>query len=304
MKKIAQLCIPIFFIYIFCVNVSEAYPFYITFNAGISKLKQFCTNPANGFSCNDTSIEYGLDGGYQFNELFGIEIGYASLGNPKKTGPFFSSTLEVTEELSGYQFLGTATYPISNSFALIGKAGISRTNLNLISTTSPGGAITPYSVATTSLAYGFGLKYTVNSTYSLDLQYLNLGKIGDETIGTDNLSVLKIGLTYTFEKPKQRVVTSNPSSQPQALPTKPATKKPTPFRAIFFLERPPAEDKRKLEELIAGACHCQPTFVRLHNSNAVVYEIYLTPDQSFSTFKSDLLATNNVVGLKSILQSQ
>ena len=278
--------------------LAQADPYYITINAGLSRLKDFCSSPAAGFTCKDSAIAYGLDVGYQFSDMFGLELAYANYGSPKTSGLVSGSNLEVTEEISGLRFSGTASFPISNSFAFTGKLGVARTSLNNISTVTPGPVIPNYTAHTTSLAYGVGVKYNINQSVALRVQYENLGKIGDETTGTDTLSLLTLGVSYNFGKSKPLTNSTRPAVQ-----VEPATAQP-PIRVIVFLEQAPPADKKLLTAAIAEACKCDPIFARYYNSNAVIYQINLASGQTFSSFESALLPGDASLGMKAVVQDK
>lgn len=299
MKKITILTAASLIIGVGLANFAEAAPYYVALNGGMSRLKNFCANPANGFSCKDSAFAYTLDGGYQFSDRFGLELGYANYGSPQTSGPVSGSTLEVTQEISGFRFSGTASFPVSSSFALTGKLGFASTNLNFnskVKVTPP--LIFPHTASNTSLAYGIGVKYNISKTVALRAQYENLGKIGDETIGTDTLSLLTVGVSFNFD-----------SLRPDAIKSKPAAKnaaktEPTAMRVIVYLKQPAARGRQQLTAAIAEACKCQPIFVRLHASDAVIYQIYLAPGQTFSSFASALLPGDASLGIKLVEQDR
>lgn len=296
MKKITSLITALFINAICGATFAEAAPYYITVNAGLSSLKEFCANPAPGFNCRNSSFAYALDGGYQFNDRFGLELGYADYGAPKTSGPVSGSNLEVTQEISGFRFSGTASFPVANSFAITGKLGFSNTYLNVNSKVTPGPVIPSYTASSTSLSYGAGIKYNINKSAALRVQYENMGKIGNETIGTDTLSLLSVGVSFNFD-----------SLRPGATKSKPAIRnasntEATAMRVIVYLKQPADRGRQQLTAAIAEACQCQPIFVRLHASDAVIYQIYLAPGQTFSTFASALLPGDTSLGIKLVEQ--
>lgn len=303
MKKITSFIAMLFMTGMCGGTLANAGSYYVTINAGLSKLKDFCANPAAGFTCKDNSVAYGLDGGYQFSDMFGLELAYANYGAPKTSGLLFGSNLEVTQEISGLRLSGTATFPLSNSFAFTGKLGISRTNLNVISTQTPGPSIPSYTASSTSLAYGAGVKYNISPSVALRVQYENMGKTGDETIGTDSLSLLTMGISYIFDKSKPRALSNKPGVQGRSTTARPATTQPS-MRVIVFLEHAPPVDKRLLTAAIAEACKCEPVFVRFYSNNAVTYQINLAPGQTFSSFKSALLPGDASLGITGLMQNQ
>ena len=294
MKKINNLIAVVFASSMLWAPITQAGPYYITINAGASKLKSFCSNSATGFSCKDSVPAYGLDVGYQFSDRFGLELGYADYGAPVTKGQLFGSNLEVSQKLAGLKLAGTATFPLSKSFAFTGKAGISATNLNVVSSAAPGPAIPSYSVATPSLTYGVGVKYDFNKSVALRVQYENIGKTGDETIGTDSLSLLTVGFTYYFgQKAEDR-----PGPKKLSAPLQP------PMRVIVFVERASPANNQLLTAAIAEACKCQAIFVRNFSSNAFVYQVDLAPGQTFSSLKSALLPGDPSLGLKELIQGE
>lgn len=298
MNKSSSL-IAIVFVAGICVATSaEAGPYYLTVNAGLSRLKDFCASPAARFACKDTATAYGLDGGYQFSDMFGLELGYANYGAPKTSGTVSGSNLEVSQQISAFRMSATASFPLSNSFAVTGKLGISNTSATVNSTVTPGPSIPGYTASSTALAYGIGVRYKLSNTVALRAQYENLGKTGDETTGTDNLSLLSVGITYYFELPKPYSIRNKRDEKPPAAATQ------TPLRVIVTLAQPPAEGKQQLTAAIAQACQCQPVFVRLYNSNAVIFQIDLAPGQTFASFESALLSGDVSPGIKAVEQDK
>jgi len=311
MKKISNLlnCIFVksslwaFVIYSLWIADSQAGPFYMKGSAGISKLKEFCASPASGFSCNDISPTVTLDGGYQISDTFGLEFGYGMYGSPKSSGTILGANLDVTENISGLRLAATATLPLSNSFALTGRLGVSRANLTVNSTLTPGAAIPSYTASSTSLSYGAGIKYSIDKYYSLHVQYENLGKVGDDTIGTDTLRLLTIGISYSFGRSKPTATTSRPVVQEQPPAVVPTIKAQPPQRVIVFLQTPPPENKQQLTAAVAEACQCTPVFVRMYSNTAVVYQINLPLGQTLTEFNNKLLTKNTSLGIKTLMQT-
>jgi len=278
--------------------LAEAGPYYLTVNAGISRLKDFCTSPATGFNCSNTALAYGLDGGYQFSDMFGLELAYADYGAFKTSGSVSGSSLDVSQKISGFRMSATASFPLSNSFAITGKLGIANTAVSVTGTVTPGPSIPGHTAGSTSLAYGAGVKYNINKTVALRAQYENLGKTGDETIGTDTLSLLSMGITYYFDLPRARKIRDRRDVKPLAAATQ------LPIRVIVVLEQAPAVNRQQLTSAIAQACQCQAVFVRLYNGNAVIFQIDLAPGQTFSSFERVLLQSNVSPGIKAVEQDK
>ena len=275
---------------------SDFNPYYVSLNAGASKLTDRCTNLAIGITCKDTALAYSLDGGYLANKYFGIEFTFAVYGSPKSSGTVSGSTLEVVDEVSGFRFSGTVDVPLTESFALTGRLGYAQTNVNVISTVSPGSIIPNYSAPSNTMAYGAGLKYNFNKTFSLHVKYDNIGEIGDDTTGKYHLSQVSAGLSYYFDIAKSRAAAKNPDTQPTTPTSTP------PLRVILQLKKSPVANTPELKTSIALACQCKPYFVRLQNMNSIIYQISLAPGQTFALFKAALLSADKKLGLIDITQ--
>ncbi len=273
-------------------------PYYLTLNAGASRLKDFCNSTAAEFECKNTTPAYGLDAGYQFSNMFGLEFGLGSYGTPQIRGLLFGSDLEITHRILGAKLSGTITVPVSYSLSVTGKLGAARTSTSASSTYAPGPAIEPYTAGATSLMYGLGLKYSLSETFALRMQYENIARTGDETLGTDSLSLLTVGMSYQFGQTKTALRPVRPRVQV------PATNLQPPIRVIMFLDRAPGEDKQKLVSAIGAACQCDPVFVRMYNNTSVMYQINLAPGLAFPAFKNTLLSSNAALGIKGLMQSQ
>lgn len=184
-------------------SLAEANPYYVTLNAGAAKLKEFCTNTASAFNCTDIAPAMMLAGGFPFNDTFGLELGLGYYGAPQIKGVLLGRNYEVAHETYGMNLSGTASYPVSKSAAIIAKLGVSHNVLNAIVTGLP---VT--SASNTALTYGIGIKYIIHPSYSLRVQYEYLGKVGDETTGTDTLSLLTVGVSYNFTTLPSRTISN------------------------------------------------------------------------------------------------
>jgi OOP family OmpA-OmpF porin len=282
-----------------CVTPAQAGNYFLGIDAGVSKLKEFCKGSTTGFSCKDNAAAVALNGGYQFNDRFGVELAYADYGQVKTSGLLFGSTLDIAEKISGFRVSGTATYPLTNAFTINGKLGFSSVEVNASTTVTPGTPIPSYTASSTSLAYGLGIQYALSKAFAVRAQYENLGKTGDQTLGTDTLSFFSIGLRYFIDLTPPRKVFQRSVNQTAELKAA-----PKPIRVILFLQQPPAEDLHPLTEAIAAACKCQSDFVRFYNTRAVVYQLGLNSNQTFDSVKSDLLAEQATLGLIALTEGQ
>jgi len=134
----------------------------------------------------DTSA-YRFVGGYQFGDLFGLEIGYQDFGDLDEIviiGPI-SSLTSISAE--GWTAGGTLDLPLSDTFSLFGRAGVFFWDADV--------SIDGFSIHVPSDEnpyYGAGARLKVSS---------NLSLIGDwsrfELYDVDT-DVISIGLQYRF----------------------------------------------------------------------------------------------------------
>jgi opacity protein-like surface antigen len=282
-----------------CVTPTQAGSYFIGLDAGVSKLTEFCKGSTTGFNCKDTEPAVALNGGYQINDKFGVELAYADYGQAKTSGLLFGSTLNITEKITGFRVSGTAAYPLSSALTINGKLGISSVEINASTTITPGTPIPSYTASSTSLAYGLGIQYALSKAIAVRVQYENLGKTGDQTLGTDTLTFFSIGIRYFIDSTPPRKVFQRSGDHPAGTKAP-----PKPIRVILFLEQPPAEDLHPLTQAITTACKCQSDFVRLYNTRAVVYQLNLNAGQSFDSVKSDLLIEQATLGLTALTEGK
>jgi len=286
---------------------AETLPYYVGIYGGPSKLNEFCTNATVGYSCKDTSIAYGLTAGYQINNIFGVELAYGKYGSTKTSGTVLGSNLELTQETAGGILAGTANLPISKSFVFTGKLGASYTNSSIYTTVTPGPIIPVDKTKKVSLAYGIGMQYAFNPSLALHVQYENLGKIGDntKTAGSENtLTLLTVGLSYHFNigrsRHKKQSYATKAENKVQAAQTQSAHQA---MRVVVFLQQELAADKKKLTAAVAAACQCEPASPGLYNSKAVIYQLDMAPERTFSVFKNALMSGDASADIKGIMKN-
>lgn len=173
------------------VSPAMADGFYGALDVGQSTAPDACKDlPAGVTGCKDTATAYRIAGGYQFTPMWGAEVSYGDYG---KASAGSGLGLSVDWQLSGFQVSGTGTFPLSNSFALIGKLGVAQTDIKLT------GGGTSVSATSTNFAYGIGAQYSFTSNFAVRAQYEDLGKVGDNnTTGTSKVTLLTAGVVLKF----------------------------------------------------------------------------------------------------------
>ncbi|MDJ0712352.1 MAG: porin family protein [Woeseiaceae bacterium] len=141
----------------------------------------------DGIDLDADATAYRIVGGFQFSDLFGVEVGYQDFGNIDENivvGPV-SSLTRISAD--GWTLGGTLGLPVSDNFSIIGRAGVffwdADVSVDGFSIDTPGDE-NPY--------YGAGARLDVSDSFSL---------IGDwsrfelDDVDTD---VISIGFQYRF----------------------------------------------------------------------------------------------------------
>lgn len=144
-------------------------------------------------SLKDHDTSYKLYAGYNFNQNFGLEAGYADLGELKQSSGIYSIS---TEPTSVY-FAATGTLPLEAGFSLIGKVGIARTEVKAHAAI---GNLRDSDKASRSTTYAsIGGAYAINTNFSVVAEYEYFGKIAKFEDGGDlKANTISVGVRYKF----------------------------------------------------------------------------------------------------------
>ena len=107
-------------------------------------------------------------GGFQFTPNWGLEAQYTDLGNRSYTVNNAGVITTGNARSSQYSLAGTGTLPIAQSFALIGKLGVSANRANFSGSNNK-----------TSLMAGVGVSYSITPRLAVRLEYEDFGKFSD-----------------------------------------------------------------------------------------------------------------------------
>lgn len=182
--------------------------FYIGASAGQAKINDACTRlTSGGFAggCDDKNTAWKIFGGYQFNRNFGVEGGYTNIGEATAIGTIGTTgnrrgrAGSVKAEAKGFELLTVGTLPINEQFAVYGKAGFFRWDVDMSGTRGrPSVAIDD---KVTYLTLGVGLKYnlTKNLAARLEFQRYDDFGVGDNPFtGQMSVNVSSLGLQFKF----------------------------------------------------------------------------------------------------------
>jgi len=175
--------------------------FYAGFGAGYSKVTNW-----NDFSkqTNDIGTQVSKDndgiafkfmGGYQFTPMFGAEFMYTRPGSPEDKIKVGQDFIKRDMELNVFSLAGTVTFPLSDQFSILGKAGMYHARARF-TVEGSGGKVTLKDSDNGFLA-GAGLRYAINERISVQGEYEYFNGIGKEgNFKGLNIYMLSTSLVY------------------------------------------------------------------------------------------------------------
>ena len=179
--------------------------FYGAIDLGQTTGKGPCSDVPAGDSCTDSDTAFRFGGGYQFTPNVGVEANYGILGSGKASGSETVGGVTYTDSIEAkfttLQIAAIGTFPVANSFSLLGNLGIARTtqDLNWAYTAGSLSESGSDSKTDTNLAYGIGAQFDISKTIGVRAMYENLGESGDD-VNTYKvkLSLLSAGVVFKF----------------------------------------------------------------------------------------------------------
>ena len=164
--------------------------FYLGASLGSGKSKNTC----EGFvgACDDTDTAYKLFAGYQMNRNFGWEAGYGYLGDVSGRSTDGTIDFEVTNK--AFDFSGIVTLPVNDRFAVFGRLGVYRSQVELRGTLGSlqGGD------HNTSFTWGLGLRFDLGRAFAVRAEWQHYPEIGGASAGVDDMDLLTLGLLMRF----------------------------------------------------------------------------------------------------------
>jgi opacity protein-like surface antigen len=159
------------------------------------------TYVVSGFDSNKTTFQ--INGGYQFTEIWGLEVQYTDGGD--RSGTIRNNTTGAvlgTQDVRAYQIgiSGTGTYMFTPEWFARGKLGISSNHLADLNVTLPGGGA--YNIGGsnhTDVLAGIGVGYKWNQNFSTRLEYEYFGKFETSGGATSNGTGSNWGLRMQYK---------------------------------------------------------------------------------------------------------
>jgi OOP family OmpA-OmpF porin len=143
-------------------------------------------------SIKDTGTGFKLNGGYQFNANYGVEVAYVNLGKAEASGQGFYAKSEPQTLFVA----ATGTLPLNNEFSLFGKVGVAQSHVKV--TARAFGVTESESENRTTAVFGIGAAYHLNKNVSFVAEYENFGKIANGDGGSLKADLLSVGVRYSF----------------------------------------------------------------------------------------------------------
>lgn len=166
---------------------------YVGFNAG--RANQKITFYDDG-SYKDSATGYKLYGGYEFNQYFGVEGGYANMGKAKF--PFVSDTGTGVSDVktNAFYVAATGTIPINEQFSVFGKLGFSRNSTKIRDVETV--VKYEYKQTRTTPLIGIGATYKFSNMLAAVVEYEDYGKVVKDVGGSMKTNLFSVGLRYKF----------------------------------------------------------------------------------------------------------
>lgn len=151
-------------------------------------------------SVKDNPNTYGIQLGYQFNQNWAIQGGYAASDNVEYratgTNPI---TIAADARATVWNISAAGTIPFGSGFSGTGRLGVASVNID-VSMTATGGGVSATAVTSskkTDVTYGLGVKYdmTKNASLRIDLDNYNTGTSNN---GINRFNVWTLGVGYKF----------------------------------------------------------------------------------------------------------
>ena len=141
----------------------------------------------DGLDIDDSTIAFRIVAGWHFNEYFALEGGYHNFGDFEQSIDVLGNPVTAVLSADGFTLGAAGTFPLSERFALMGRAGMffwdGNAEINNVSQATPEDT-NPY--------FGAGLSFEVSN---------NLQLTGDWTrydLEDTDSGVLSVGLQYQF----------------------------------------------------------------------------------------------------------
>jgi len=147
------------------------------------------------YSCARTGDSFGIAGGYNFTQNFGVEVDYDILGSYAAYQQASSASDGAAASFTKVNALivaATGNYEVIKNISLIGKLGVA--GFSISQPTSS----TTNTASNTNIVYGLGLQFDFSKSVAARAIWENFGSIGDATTSTSPMSLISFALIYKY----------------------------------------------------------------------------------------------------------
>jgi OOP family OmpA-OmpF porin len=174
-----------------CAQDTEQSSWYVGGKLGFSKFANACSSDA--LTCDQDDLGIGFYGGWQMNDWFGLELGYADLGQATASYSI-PDDLKLNGSLTILDLSARIRWPFAERWNLYGKAGAAYTNAEA---DSEPGALSETEV---KLLVGGGLSFDFSDHWQSRIEYQFIDEIGNDEMGYFDSHFLSLNLVYYFGK--------------------------------------------------------------------------------------------------------
>ena len=185
--KVARIACTAFALLFASTAWSQDAGFYIGGAIGQAEQADQCSNPGPGVSCDNKDSAWKIFGGFQINRHFAVELGYANLGEATAS----LGAASAADEATAFELAALGMLPIGDRFAIFGKAGLYRGELER---TSNNLLVQTGSNEQTDFTFGVGVRFDVTHNIGVRAEwqrYIDLGEITD-------VDLISVGVQFRF----------------------------------------------------------------------------------------------------------
>lgn len=177
--------------------------FYIGGSVGQSDINDDVAIPSliTSGTVDGTDSAFKIYVGYQFNDYFGMDVGYVDLGKARYNGSYFGTPVTGgSVDIWGLNFSAVGTLPVGAGFAVFGKLGLFAWEATAKDTTAGFPFRGTEYGGDFSLGVGFSYNFTKNLSARVEWERFGLGGGGgyDYSVDLGHVDLLSFGMAYRF----------------------------------------------------------------------------------------------------------
>jgi len=164
---------------------------YLGGSVGYSQFKNTCKELP--VPCDDHDTAWRAFAGYQFNNWFALEFGYADLGAASGSGGAGAFKVEVKE---AWDLTGVFLFPVATHLSLLARGGMYRARTT-VDVAQPGFPPTHDAGTNSGFSYGAGTEFRLGKL-GLRAEWVRYENVGVAATGEDEIDVLGVSLLFRF----------------------------------------------------------------------------------------------------------